>query len=684
MYDLRLAASRKKKKSQRAGRHEAVSPSERYYAPPSWIDCPMSLNPLIAPALARALEKKGYAALTEVQEAVLTSEADGADMLVSAQTGSGKTAAFGIAIAPTLLGEDDAFTRAGAPLALVVAPTRELALQVQRELVWLYGEARGRIASCVGGMDARSERRTLERGCHIVVGTPGRLRDHIERGALDMSELRAVVLDEADEMLDFGFREDLEFILDTAPETRRTLMFSATVPRAIANMAKRYQKDAMRISTVGERQQHIDIEYRALSVAPSDRENAIINILRYYDADAALVFCATRQAVNHLCSRLGNRGFSVVALSGELSQNERTHALQALRDGRARVCVATDVAARGIDLPGLELVIHADLPTNGEILLHRSGRTGRAGRKGTCALIVPHTRRGKAKRLLRDAKVEAEWAEAPSLKEIMDRDKERLLSDPSLTAEYDEEKMAVARELLERHGPEQIAAAFLERRNSDMPSAEELLDAPADKGGKWDRDKSGKKDFGEKRKPDFTDGVWFRLTAGRKHRAEPRWLLPLICRLGHVTKKEVGSIRIGNDDSRFEIAGAAADRFIAAVEASGGGEKSIRITKDEGGEAPSGEDTKPQERSSDAEPKEWKKKKKKPGAKKFDGKKRGPKSHGSGDRGPKDRGSSGHGAPGKGAAGRKKKPHRKGPSSKAAPAGGNAPLKRAKKKPTVS
>ena len=191
----------------------------------------MTLPTTIPAPLARALEKKGYESLTEVQTAVLADGLSDADLLVSAQTGSGKTAAFGMAIASTILGEGDSFDFAAAPLALVVAPTRELALQVQRELEWLYGEAYGRIASCVGGMDPRTERRALQRGCHVVVGTPGRLRDHIERGALDMSALRAVVLDEADEMLDFGFREDLEFILDSAPADRRTLLFSATVPK---------------------------------------------------------------------------------------------------------------------------------------------------------------------------------------------------------------------------------------------------------------------------------------------------------------------------------------------------------------------------------------------------------------------------------------------------------------------
>lgn len=546
----------------------------------------MTMNPRIAPALARALEGKGYSKLTEVQNAVLTEEADGADLLVSAQTGSGKTVAFGLAIAPTLLAGEERFDHAAAPLALVVAPTRELALQVQREFIWLYGEAGARIASCVGGMDARAERRALERGCHIVVGTPGRLRDHIERRALDMSALRAVVLDEADEMLDFGFREDLEFILQGAPDDRRTLLFSATVPKAIADIARRYQKNAVRLSTVSEREQHADIEYRALSVAPSDRENALINVLRFYEAERALVFCATREAVNRLSSRLGNRGFAAVSLSGELSQKERTHALQALRDGRARVCIATDVAARGIDLPGLELVVHSDLPTNGDVLKHRSGRTGRAGQQGVCVMIVPQNQRGKANRLLRSAHIEAEWGVPPSLNDIKARDRERLLNDPSLQESYDEDALKDAKELLALHSPEQIAAAFLNRMQSSTPSAEDLMDAPA-----YDERKPS-----ARREP-FIGGSWFKLTAGRNQRAEPRWLLPLICRLGDVTRKEVGAIDIKDDETLFEIQASHADRFLTAVKASGGGEGSIYINPANG---PSG---KPQERVREARPK---------------------------------------------------------------------------------
>lgn len=534
----------------------------------------MALPPQIHASLSRALSQKGYDTLTEVQSAIIETDHPDADMLVSAQTGSGKTVAFGLAIAPTVLEQAEIFQRAASPLGLVIAPTRELALQVQRELDWLYADAKGVTASCVGGMDPRAERRALERGCHIVVGTPGRLRDHIERGALDMSGLKAVVLDEADEMLDFGFREDLEFILDTAPEDRRTLMFSATVPRQISQLAKRYQKDAQRISTVSEKEQHGDILYRALTVAPSDRENAIINLLRFYEADRAIVFCKTRQSVNRLASRFGNRGFSVVALSGELSQTERTHALQAMRDGRARVCIATDVAARGIDLPGLELVIHADLPTNSDTLLHRSGRTGRAGQKGVCAIIVPHTLKNRAHRLLKGGKIEAEWGSAPSLHDIQGRDRERLFADPVFSETAEGEVSTLAQELLALHGPEKLAEAFVQSWQSGLPAAEDILDAPDS------REKKKKK-----REP-FGESVWFSLSAGRKDRAEPRWLLPTICRMGHVTKKEVGSIQIDETETRFEIAAHAADAFIDAVKQAKGGDKSVTI---EPAEAPSRE-----------------------------------------------------------------------------------------------
>ncbi|MDP6691141.1 MAG: DEAD/DEAH box helicase [Alphaproteobacteria bacterium] len=527
----------------------------------------------VVPALAKALEKRGFAELTPVQVAVLAPELRDADTLVSAQTGSGKTVAFGLALAPTLLAGAERFAAADAPLALVVAPTRELALQVKRELEWLYGETGALHATCVGGMDMRTERRALQRGAHIVVGTPGRLRDHIERASLDVSALQAVVLDEADEMLDMGFREDLEYILGAAPKDRRTMMFSATVPRSIASLAKRYQQDAVRISTQAEQSQHVDIEYRALTVAPNDRENAIINVLRYFEASTALVFCSTRAAVNHMTARFNNRGFSVVALSGELSQNERTHALQAMRNGRARVCIATDVAARGIDLPNCELVVHADLPRNREGLLHRSGRTGRAGRKGVSVLIVPHNWRRRTERLLQGAGIEATWARPPSVVEVMRRDDERLLADPGLTEPVAAEEQAFAQELLNSHGAEQVAAAFVRLYRAGRSAPEELLDTgPKERSG-------GEKG---KRRDDFKNGVWISLSVGRKHQAEPRWLLPMLCRAGQTTKRDIGAIRIEQDETFVEFAPEAVDGFLEAVGPSRTVEKTITVSRLDG------------------------------------------------------------------------------------------------------
>lgn len=499
--------------------------------------------------IAEALDARGYTTLTAVQEAVAAPDVEGKDMLVSAQTGSGKTVGFGMAIAPGLLGEADQFDRAGAPLALVIAPTRELALQVKRELSWLFGKAGAVLASTVGGMDMRDERRALERGAHIVVATPGRLRDHIMRGSIDLGDLRAVVLDEADEMLDLGFREDLEFILDNAPAERQTLLFSATVPPAIAKLAKLYQRDAVRIATASGSSQHADIDYQALRVAPQDGENAIINVLRFHEAPNAIVFCNTRAMVNRLTTRLSNRGFSVVALSGELSQSERTHALQAMRDGRARVCVATDVAARGIDLPNLDLVIHAELPTNQETLLHRSGRTGRAGRKGVSVMIVPPVARKKGERLLGWAKVSATWAEAPGADAVRDRDEARMLANPTWHDPIDESDRATIDKLTSQFSAEQIAAMFLRQHRDRHSAPEELSDA----------------DSPPKPRAPFGPSVWFSLAGGRAVGAEPRRLLPMLCNLGDVSRDDIGAIRIQDNEALVELRATALDGFLKAV-----------------------------------------------------------------------------------------------------------------------
>ena len=582
--------------------------------------------PVTHPALSRALAERDYTSATPVQTAVVTEEAEGRDLLVSAQTGSGKTIAFGLAMAETLLEGAEALGPARDPLALIIAPTRELALQVQRELSWLYHYAGARIVSCVGGMDPGAERRELSRGAHIVVGTPGRMRDHLERRALNVSSLKCAVLDEADEMLDMGFREDLQFILETTPAERRTLLFSATLPKSIVTLATHYQKDALRIATRSDTTGHADIEYRAIRVAGNRIEGAVVNLLRFLDPPGALVFCNTRNAVRHMEAQLTERGFSCVALSGELSQSERNHALQALRDGRAKVCVATDVAARGIDLPSLSLVIHADLPNDAEVLQHRSGRTGRAGKKGISVLLVPPSRRRRAEEMLGRARVNASWGSAPTAAEIRKLDQERLLHNPLLTEAAGEDDLAMADELLKSSDPRRVAAAFVKMYRAGLPAPEDIEEdvpfqrdskprGPKEHKAREPRDhaprehtpreqtprehaprehaprESRPREHAPSREPrgskpgDMQNGVWFRLNVGRERNADPKWLLPEICRQGEVSKKEIGAIRVFETETLFQVDASVVDKFTNLVTERKKGGVRILPARDQTGES---------------------------------------------------------------------------------------------------
>ncbi|MFN0248436.1 MAG: DEAD/DEAH box helicase [Kofleriaceae bacterium] len=593
------------------------------------------------PALRRALAGRNYAEPTPVQSAVMADDTDARDLLVSAQTGSGKTVAFGLALAKPLLGDAERFTAPGAPRALIVCPTRELALQVHRELSWLYAETGARITTCVGGMDPRREQHALANGVHVVVGTPGRLCDHLERTTLSLARIEAIVLDEADEMLDMGFREDLERLLDAAPATRRTLMFSATIPKEIATLAKRYQKNALRIATTTEAERHHDIEYHAVPIIPRERDLAVVNLLRYHDATGALVFCATRDGVTHTAAILAERGFSVAALSGELSQRERNTALQALRDGRARVCVATDVAARGLDLPDLGLVIHADLPQNKQVLVHRSGRTGRAGKKGLAVLLVPDPARRYVERLLHGAHVVATWKLPPSADAIRVRDQDQLVLEIRQIAEdLAEDDRAVARTLLADRPAEDLVAALVRERRTARPAPEELTTPPsmrprtqndrppirtqpprAERSDRHERaerpdraeraerpERAERTERSDRRVRDQpvevdrrkakgqatvsraeaaakrtdTAFAWFSVNVGRTKNADPKWIVPLLCRRGKVGKNAIGKIQILTRETRVQIAANVADEFAEAVREPDAKDRNIHIERVDG------------------------------------------------------------------------------------------------------
>lgn len=531
------------------------------------------------PLLAEALDQRGFSAMTDVQSAVLAEGCEGRDLLVSAQTGSGKTVAFGLSMADQLLGEDAESDLPSRPAALVITPTRELALQVKAELDWLYAETGLVLASAVGGMDIRTERRVLSGRVDLLIGTPGRLVDHLNRNSFHPDNLRAVILDEADEMLDMGFREDLETLLQAAPEERRTLMFSATVPRMIAALARRYQNDAVRVETISAEEQHKDITYQACSVRASDRQNAIINLLRFHDDKKSVIFCATRASVSYLSTRLANRGLSVVGLSGDLNQAARNQAIQAMRDGRARVCVATDVAARGIDLPHLDLVIHADLPRTPDVLLHRSGRTGRAGRKGTAIVVVPDNSFRKAQKLLQMAGITAEWGKAPDADAIRGRDDERILQNPDLTSQPDEGEARLLAQLAEGFNPQQLALALIRQHRRDMAAPEEL---------------------GEAGEPNMAHAAktyrWFSLSAGRAQDMHVRGLLSLLTGRGGVKRSDVGDIHLHHAESHFGIADTAVEAFLARLKDDGSLSDDITVQEIKSPVVPEGREKKGRDR----------------------------------------------------------------------------------------
>ena len=574
------------------------------------------------PTLLQTLEARGYVTPTPVQAAVLDAAMLGRDLLVSAETGSGKTVAFGLALAHTLLGEATTLPKATTPRALVLAPTRELALQVQQELAWLYGSAGMRSVACVGGAPMAQQLRALADGVHLVVGTPGRVCDHIERGSLKLGEMQALVLDEADEMLDMGFREELDRVLAAAPKGHRALWFSATLPREVGELAKKWLTNPARVAATPAQQAHADIKYVVNIVAFREREHAVVNVLRAHDAPAAIVFCATREEVSRLQATLRERGFRCVGLSGELTQPERARALQMLRDGHARVLVATDVAARGLDLPDVSLVIHADPPRDAMTLQHRSGRTGRAGRKGTAVLLVSPDRRQMLARMLRTANVTtASWEPCPTAETIRALDDDRLVAKLEATGVTpSEEDVAVARRLLAKRPAEEMVAALVAMTRGEFPEPEELpmtvsfahkllaamsqpqqryerpYERPAQaryerneyRGGAGGAPPAAPYEArGESRGPAPYEtrneyqgpprgprpeerrevgpgpgpGQWFVLNVGREKRADPRWLIPVLCRWGGLQKEDIGVIRVLDRETRVEILGRAANTF---------------------------------------------------------------------------------------------------------------------------
>ncbi|MSQ88351.1 MAG: DEAD/DEAH box helicase [Betaproteobacteria bacterium] len=356
----------------------------------------MSFSTLgLDPSLLATLTTLGYSAPTPVQHSAIPAAIAGGDLLVSSQTGSGKTAAF---ILPALQRLHSPTTGSAGqgmgPRILVLTPTRELALQVQK-FTHSYGKGqRLRTASVVGGMPYGLQLKLLSKPVDIVIATPGRLKDHLDRRTVNLSRVELLVLDEADRMLDMGFQEEIDAIIARIPKERQTLLFSATLEGIVGRLAQRVTKNAQRIAIARVAETRPDITQHALVADNDVHKGRMLDVLlRESEVEQSLVFTATKRAAESLSGELLGKGFGVGALHGDMRQRERSQMLQRLRDGKLKVLVATDVAARGIDVPGINLVVNYDAPRQAEDYVHRIGRTGRAGRAGVAVTFIGHTDR---------------------------------------------------------------------------------------------------------------------------------------------------------------------------------------------------------------------------------------------------------------------------------------------------
>ncbi|MCQ4636145.1 DEAD/DEAH box helicase [Anaerovorax odorimutans] len=330
-----------------------------------------------------AVEEMGFEQMTPIQQRAIPVMMEGRDLVGQAQTGTGKTAAFGIPLIQKIQPESHGIQ------ALVLCPTRELAIQATEELRRFSKYIKGiKIAPVFGGQDMSKQIQMLKNGTKIVVGTPGRIMDHMRRRTLKLDGIQTVVLDEADEMLNMGFREDIETILGDTPKERQTVLFSATMPQAILNITKKYQKDAALIKTTKKELTIPLVEQFYFELKGRDKTEALCRLLDYHDPKRTLIFCKTKRGADALSGELKGRGYPAEPLHGDLSQGQRNAAMAQFRHGKASILVATDVAARGLDVDDVEAVFNYDIPQEEEAYVHRIGRTGRAGKEGKAFTFV--------------------------------------------------------------------------------------------------------------------------------------------------------------------------------------------------------------------------------------------------------------------------------------------------------
>jgi ATP-dependent RNA helicase DeaD len=552
----------------------------------------------LGPDLTRALEGRGFESLTAVQAAVLDPSLEGRDLRITSQTGSGKTVAIGLVLR-SFVSERPSRRRAGGgegslarPRALVVAPTRELAKQVEEELTWLYAPLAVRVVSVTGGASVRDERRALAGEPAVVVGTPGRLLDHLRRGAIDANLVGAVVLDEADRLLDMGFRDDLDAIVAFLPEGRQMHLVSATFPREVQALADATQNDPVHVEGTRLGAANADIDHVVHLIDGRQRFDALVNLLLAHPDEQVLVFARTRADVAAVARDLAAAGFPAAPLSGEMDQPARNRALASFKRGDLRVLVATDVAARGIDVQDIARVVHVEPPTDVDSYTHRSGRTGRAGRKGTSSVLASPPELPRTTHLLKRAGVAHRFEPIPSPEAILAGAVERMFGaltkpDEPGSPGFDERTWTLAKRLVSTDDPTLAVARLLAATRFTGPTQPRVVRAiePASRDhGRAPRGAGGER--GERRRgagPHAAPaGAWvpFRVSWGRERQADARRLLAMVCRRGQVRGSDVGSIRIDRSFSIVDVAAHAADAFARATASPDPREPGITIRPD--------------------------------------------------------------------------------------------------------
>ena len=546
----------------------------------------------------RALADVGYESPSPIQAATIPALLAGRHVVGLAQTGTGKTAAFAVPILSQVE------LRRKKPQALVLAPTRELALQVSEAFERYAAHLPGvHVLPIYGGQGYGVQLSALRRGVHVVVGTPGRIMDHLEKGTLDLSELRFLVLDEADEMLKMGFAEDVEKILADTPEDKHVALFSATMPSQIRRIAKKYLTDAAEITVKNRTTTSANTNQRYLSVAHAQKLDALTRILEVENFEGMIVFVRTKQVTEQLAERLRARGFSAAAINGDIVQAQRERTINQLRDAKLDILVATDVAARGLDVERISHVVNYDIPTDTESYVHRIGRTGRAGRTGDAISFITPRERHLLKAIERATRQPLTQMRLPSIADVNETRVARFHD--SITEALGSEQVEFYRDLVSDYEQEHnvpasdIAAALAVLTQDDRPLLMEPEPEPeptrvfegkrASKSGAWDHQAGRRRDRDDR--PKGRDGksrrtrssvpmATYRIAVGKRHKVEPRQIVGAIANEGGLERSDFGHIDIRTDHSLVELPAALPEHTRSALERTRISGKLIHLTRE--------------------------------------------------------------------------------------------------------